>query len=90
MGKKRGKANVNKVQKTRSRHGYRVPSCTVFCVGERQGPAAGPGEEPGGGVSAASSRPDRPEALQRGSHHCAPGGRTYNLGSLKGWASLGS
>jgi hypothetical protein len=34
----------------------------VFCVGERKGPAAGPGEEPGGGVSAASPRPNRPEA----------------------------
>ncbi len=38
-----------------------IPSCVVFRVGERKGPAAGPGQEPGGGVSAASSRPHRPE-----------------------------
>ncbi len=39
-----------------------IPSYIVFCVGERKGAAAGPGEEPGGGVSAASSRPHQPEA----------------------------
>ncbi len=39
-----------------------IPFCIVFYVGERKGPAAGPGEEPGGGVSASGSRPDRPEA----------------------------
>jgi hypothetical protein len=31
-----------------------LPSCIVFCVGERKGPAARPGQEPVGGVSAAS------------------------------------
>jgi hypothetical protein len=39
-----------------------IPSCIVFCVGERKGAAAGPGEEPGGEVSAVSSLRDRPKA----------------------------
>jgi hypothetical protein len=32
-----------------------IPSCIALCIGERKGAAAGPGEEPGGGVSAAGS-----------------------------------